>query len=233
MSPKRAPRIFVLNDDPSALEFLTTLLELQGCEARGYANSGRFLDAAARGAPDLLLIDLELPGIDGWAVLKLVKEHAELRSVPVILVSARYRDSQDVVRGLQAGADDYIQYPSPAEFIAARVQALLRRRAWRGGEPAADTLRLGELTVESDAHLVRLGGEEVSLTPLEFALLAYLLHNRNRVLTRGHILEHVWRSDAALTSRTVDKHVEQLRRKLGPVGRKIETVVRVGYRLRG
>lgn len=233
--PARAQkrRVSIIDDDESVLELLSTVLRFHGFAVDSFTTAGKFLDGLSKCKPDLLLLDLEWPGLGGWEFLKTMKENPELRAIPVILITGRYRSTKDVVRGLQLGADDYMTQPIQPEFLLARIEAILRRTSWKGADSAPETnLRAGPVVVDPDAHRVQVGGADVHLTHLEFDLLVYLLKHQNRVLTRGLVLEKVWKGDATMTTRTVDKHIEALRKKLGDFGRKIETVVGVGYVLR-
>lgn len=231
-SPGPVPRIAVVDDDDGAREHLRTALELHGYSVEAFSTPGTFLDSLSKHKPDAVLLDLQMPGVGGWEVLKAVKENPELRSVLVLLISGAYRNTKDLVRGLEMGADDYMTKPIPPDFLLARLEALLRRVAWRSDLAPVPRLRLGPLTIDEGEHTVRLNDQEVRLTPLEFELLAFMVQHPNRVLTRGLILEKVWKSEPSMNTRTVDKHVESLRKKLGAVGKKIDTVVGVGYVLR-
>ncbi len=224
-------RIAILDDDREVLEHLGNLLRLDGYDVDCFSSHGKFIDSLGQLVPHLLLLDIELPGMAGWQFLRMLKERPDTRALLVVLMSGKFRSSKNVTEGLKAGADDYLAYSVQPEFLAARIAALLRRAFWREGIAGPSHLTLGPLTIDSEAHVSLLDGQPLHLTPLEFNLLAFMVKNRNRVLTRGLILEKVWNSDSTITTRTIDKHIESLRRKLGALGTKIETVVNVGYKL--
>lgn len=234
-APASPYRISIVDDDESARDFLTATLRLYGYSVSAYETPGRFLDRVAEERPHLLLLDLDLPGgINGLSLLRSLREQPAFHSLLIVLVSGKHRDTKDVVLGLQHGADDYFTQPIQPEFLLARVGALLRRAIWRDNPDESEaSIRFGPLAIHSDSHVARLEDRDLRLTPLEFELLSYLVQHRNRVLTRGVLLESVWKADPSITTRTVDKHVEALRKKLGALGKKIETVIGIGYVLRG
>lgn len=222
--------VAVVDDDPELGDFLQVLLKSNGFMVALYPSPGRFLDSLGAVRPDLVVLDMQLPGMDGREVIRVLRSNPQTRGVFIIAISGEQRKTSDVVSGLQVGADEYLLKPLDSDMLLARIQALLRRG------PAApspeEELRAGSLAVLLESRQVRLNGREVRMTRLEFDLLVYFLRNSNRVLTRGLILQSVWGSDPGLSTRTVDKHVESLRRKLGAGRIHIETVVRVGYMLK-
>jgi len=227
-------KVAVVDDDEGFSDFLTALLSQAGHDVSVYGSAGRFLDSLEDGVPDLAVLDLQMPGLSGWALIRLLKDMEETRAMPVIAVSGQFLQSSHIVRVLGMGADEYFSKPLDGEVFLAQVAALFRRAvsAPLGISEPAQTLSVDDVSVDIPAHEVKVGGESVHLTPLEFDLLVHFLRNRNRVLTRGHILQHVWKSDPTQSTRTVDKRVEALRKKLGRLGRSIATVSGVGYCLR-
>ena len=224
-------RILVIEDEPNLALGLRANLEIEGHEV-AVAGTGEaaLVEAGAR-PPDLIILDLMLPGIDGYEVLSTLR--ARGMETPVLILSARAEEI-DRVRGFRAGADDYVTKPFGVMELLLRVQALLRR-----GNPAAPSPRsfwkIGDVEVDATRRLVRRKGEEVSLTPRAFELLVELLVNADRPLTRHELLRTVWGYDRSVTTRTVDAHIAELRRKLEPEAsdpRHILTVHKVGYRLR-
>jgi two-component system phosphate regulon response regulator PhoB len=223
-------RILVVDDEPDITALVAYHLAKAGFRVSTATNGPDALKAAKEECPDVVVLDLMLPGLSGYDVLTELRKRDETRDVGVILLTAR-RDEPDRIRGLSLGADDYLTKPfSPAE-LALRVQALLRRLA----APAVmqgSTLVADGLTVDRAAHRVALDGEELNLTATEYKLLVTLLERRGRVQSRPHLLETVWDAQPDIQTRTVDMHVQRLRTKLGEIGEMIETVRGFGYRFK-
>lgn len=222
--------ILVVDDEPDIVALVVHHLVQEGYRV-STANSGpTALKAAHEQRPDLVVLDLMLPGMSGYDVLAELRKDEETREMGVILLTAR-RDEPDRIRGLTLGADDYLTKPfSPAEMVL-RVQALLRRL---GAPPVATgaTVVVGGLVIDRSAHQVLLDGKELNLTATEYKLLLTLIERRGRVQSRAQLLEAVWEAQPDIQTRTVDMHVLRLRSKLGEVGEMIETVRGFGYRFR-
>lgn len=201
-------------------------LQNSGYETAEFEDGASFLRACAGGVPDLVLLDIMLPGEDGLNVLKKLRSSAATRAVPVILVTAKSAEL-DVVKGLDTGADDYIAKPFGILELISRVRALLRRAA--ADEAAEPVLRSGEIALDDEKRSVLVSGSPLSLTFKEFELLKYLLSNQGIVLSRDKIMDKVWGTEYEGESRTVDAHIKTLRQKLGEAGGKIRTVRNVGY----
>jgi DNA-binding response OmpR family regulator len=232
--------ILLADPDPALRGALGDALRREGYDVRPAADGAAALAVAQKTHPDLVLLAVMLPGVDGFEVCRRLRESDDrrLRTVPVLMCSAR-GDEVDRVVGLELGADDYVPKPVSQRELLARVRALLRRarRAADRAAGAADRpLTVGELEVDPVARIVRRAGREVPLRPREFDLLAFLLRHPARVFTRGQLLEHVWGAAGPVgDARTVDVHVRRLREKLERrPGRPalLETVHGVGYRLR-
>ena len=224
-------RILVIEDDPDIAMSLRLKLERDGgFEVVTATDGAAGLKLAVDRPPDLVLLDLNLPGLDGFEVCRLLRGAPATASTPVIMLTARISES-DRVAGLDLGADDYISKPfSPKEALA-RIRAVLRRSDRAAEVPAA--LADGALRIDVLSREAEIAGRAVSLTRKEFDLLVELIRQRGRVLTRERLLENVWGYDYPGETRTVDVHVRRLRQKLGtPVDERIETVVGVGYRYR-
>jgi two-component system, OmpR family, alkaline phosphatase synthesis response regulator PhoP len=224
-------RILVIEDDPDIALSLRLKLERDGgFEVRTAADGAAGLRMALERPPDLVLLDVNLPGMDGFEVCRQLRNDSATAATPVIMLTARI-DEADRVAGLDLGADDYITKPfSPKEALA-RIRAVLRRseRSVEGQEALAD----GALRIDVGARRAEVAGHEIALTRKEFDLLVELIRRRGRVLTRERLLETVWGYDYPGETRTVDVHVRRLRQKLGsPVDACVETVVGVGYRYR-
>jgi DNA-binding response OmpR family regulator len=193
-------------------------------------NSGdAALRAVADDLPDLMILDLNLPGVSGTDVCRLLRAQTPTRALPIIMLTARTSES-DRVTGLDLGADDYVTKPFSLRELSARVRAVLRRRQQGPDVAVAGTYRGRHLTADFDAVAVHVDGAPVRLTRREFELLQFLVANRNRVLSRDRLLERVWGFDRLVETRSVDVHVGRLRSKLGVAGGQIETVVGLGYR---
>jgi len=221
--------VLIVEDEPDIRQLIVFNLESEGFRCRTAANGLDALREVRSRIPDLVLLDLMLPGLDGREVCRRLRAGEATAALPIIMLTAR-ADEVDRVVGLEMGADDYVVKPfSPRELVA-RVRAVLRRA--RPGEGAAPMLSAGPLALDVARHVVTLHGRPLALTPKEFDLLHALLESAGRVLSREHLLRRVWgyaRADE-IESRTVDVHVRRLRAKLGDEGRRIATVKSVGYR---
>lgn len=225
-------RVLVVEDDEDIAFSLKYNLEKECGFVVEVARDGESgLRAAARAAPDLVILDLNLPGMDGLSVCRALRAHASTATLPIMMLTARVGESDTIV-GLELGADDYITKPFSMKEILARARAVLRRRDRPPGEPVAYSD--GTLSIDADAHIVLVDGRELALTRREFDLLAALVASRGRVLTRDQLLERVWGQAFYGETRTVDVHIRRLRKKLGePAAGSIETIIGVGYRFRG
>jgi DNA-binding response OmpR family regulator len=179
--------------------------------------------------PDLLILDLNLPGIDGAEVCRLLRARPATAALPIIMLTARTSED-DRVAGLDLGADDYVTKPFSLRELAARVRAVLRRRQSGPAAASMSIYRGARLVADFDAVTVTVDDQPVRLTRREYELLKFLVENRNRVLSRDRLLDRVWGYDQSVETRSVDVHVGRLRAKLGPAGAQIETVVGLGYK---
>ena len=220
--------IYCVEDDQGIRELIVYALGSSGFAARGFAESGSFWQAMAEEAPELVLLDVMLPGEDGISILKKLRAESRTRLLPVLMLTAKGSE-YDKVLGLDSGADDYVTKPFGVMELISRVKALLRR-SHQGKEPER-VLAAGGLSLNEDKHQVRADGQEVQLTLKEFELLRYLLENRDMALSRNRILETVWGFDFEGETRTVDMHIKTLRQKLGACGGLIQTVRGIGYKL--
>jgi DNA-binding response OmpR family regulator len=223
------PRVLVVEDETDIAQLIKHTLERSGDANVEIVGSG---DAALRAigetVPDLMILDLNLPMVDGTEVCRLVRARPATASLPIIMLTARTGEI-DRVSGLDLGADDYVTKPFSLRELAARVRAVLRRKP--GTRPSAMSLYRGkQLTADFDAVAVTVNGQPIRLTRREFELLKCLVENRNRVLSRDRLLERVWGYEQLVETRSVDVHVGRLRSKLGTAGGQIETVVGLGYR---
>lgn len=221
--------IYCVEDERNIRELIVYTLESSGLTARGFENGDAFFQGVRQEVPQLVLLDIMLPGDDGLEILKKLKGDTLTSDVPVILVTAKGSE-YDKVLGLDMGADDYIVKPFGMMELIARVKALLRRSR---KEKSVREYTMGDLVMQVDKHTVKVQGEEVLLTFKEFELLKYMLENPGIVLSRDQILEHIWGYEFAGETRTVDVHIRTLRKKLGPCQDMIETIRGVGYRMGG
>ncbi len=220
-------KILVVDDEPDALEVLGFKLREAGYTPLFAKDGHRALTAARDEKPDLIVLDLMLPEVDGLEVCKILRRDAATASIPVIMLTARATE-MDRVLGLELGADDYVTKPfSPRELVI-RIRKLLARSKL-AEEPAAQ-LRLGEIEIDVPRHTVRVAGLPVVLTATEFRLLEILARRRGRVQSRDRLLQDVWGYENPIDSRTVDTHMRRLREKLGESAGQLETVRGVGYR---
>jgi two-component system phosphate regulon response regulator PhoB len=223
-------RVLVVDDEPDITALVAYHLAKAGYRVSTAANGPEALKSAREERPDIVILDVMLPGVSGYDVLAELRRQEETREVGVILLTAR-RDEPDRIRGLSLGADDYLTKPfSPAE-LALRVSALLRRLA-APAVAGGSTLAAGPISIDRSAHRVTVDGKEIELTATEFKLLLTLVERRGRVQSRPQLLETVWEAQPDIQTRTVDMHVQRLRTKLGEAGQLIETARGFGYRFR-
>lgn len=223
--------IYCVEDERNIRELIVYTLETSGFEARGFSDGAQFFKGMEEKKPDLILLDIMLPGEDGMEILKKLKRNSDTDHIPVIMVTAKGAE-YDKVLGLDTGADDYIAKPFGMMEFVARVKAVLRRSN-KAIQQSGREYTAGKLKVQVDQHRVMVDDNPVALTLKEFEVLRYLLKNRGIVLTRNQLLEHIWGYDFDGETRTVDVHIRTLRQKLGEAGEMIETVRGVGYRIGG
>lgn len=221
--------IFCVEDDSNIRELVVYTLETTGMEARGFDDGKEFMKALETDIPELVLLDIMLPGEDGMEILKKLKNSARTKNIPVIMVTAKGAE-YDKVKGLDSGADDYVTKPFGMMELISRIKAVLRRST-SASQAQEDVLTLGDIIIHTKKHEVTAQGEVVNLTLKEYELLKRLMKNPNIVMTRDCLLEDIWGYDFDGETRTVDVHVRTLRQKLGDCGEKIETVRGVGYRM--
>ena len=223
-------RLLVVDDEPNIRELLSTSLRFAGFEVHTAADGHEALAQAEKVRPDLLVLDVMMPGMDGFDVTRRLRQRG--RDVPVLFLTAR-DDLSDRVAGLTVGGDDYVTKPFSLEEVVARIRAILRRTG-AGADPAAGRLVFEDLELDEDSHEVRRGATTIDLSPTEFKLLRYLMLNPNRVLSKAQILDHVWNYDFNGEAGIVESYISYLRRKIDGDGRAplIHTRRGVGYVLR-
>jgi len=226
MAGKGQQTVLVVEDEASIASFVALYLKNAGFTVRTATNGGEALAQVNAQLPDLIVLDLMLPDIDGIEICKRVRQRSD---VPILMLTARDEDVDKII-GLEVGADDYLTKPFNPRELVARVKAILRRAAPERRELESAVLRHGDLTIDAGRREAKVGDEEIQLAPKEFDLLWELLDHRGLVLTRDQLLERVWGYTFAGDTRTVDVHVRQLRRKLGDAS-PIVTVWGVGYKV--
>jgi phosphate regulon transcriptional regulator PhoB len=222
-------RVLIVEDEPDIRALVVHHLKREGYQVSAASSGEEALRQVQAAPPDLVLLDLMMPAMDGLEVCRRLRQDPATAMLPIVMLTAK-GDEVDRVVGLEIGADDYVVKPFSPKELLARVRAVLRRS---GPAAGAAPLRLGALVIDLGTHTVSVGGLALALTPKEFDLLRALVEARGRVLSREFLLDRVWGYSRAseIESRTVDVHIRRLRVKLGPEGRRILTVKSVGYRL--
>ena len=221
--------IWCVDDDNTIRDIEVYTLTQTGFEAKGFADGISMLEALKTEKPELIVLDIMLPGKDGVEVLKEIRSNPETRKIPVIMATAKGTE-MDKIQGLDTGADDYLVKPFGVMEMVSRIKAVLRRCEPDGKE---EVLSIGEITLSDKEHLVTVNGEKVVLTFKEFEILKLFMQSPGIVFSRDKLLSEVWGIDYLGESRTVDMHIKTLRQKLGDAGSHIETVIGVGYKMEG
>ncbi len=224
-------KILIVEDDSNIIELLTYNLGQAGFDVHAVLDGAEALQRAAEDVPDLIILDLLLPKIEGLEVCRLLKRDRHTATIPIIMLTAKSEEVDRIV-GLELGADDYIAKPFSPREVVLRVRAVLRRIAANNGEPS-NQIEVDGLTINLDKHLVRSAEGEIDLTATEFKMLTLFAKAPGRVFTRSVLMDAIWGQEYYGVDRTVDTHVSRLRRKLGRFGERIETVHGVGYKFAG
>lgn len=221
--------IWCVDDDNTIRDIEVYTLTQTGFEAKGFADGISMLEALKTEKPELIVLDIMLPGKDGVEILKGIRSNPETRKIPVIMATAKGTE-MDKIQGLDTGADDYLVKPFGVMEMVSRIKAVLRRCE---PDEKEEVLSIGEITLSDKEHLVTVNGEKVVLTFKEFEILKLFMSNPGIVFSRDKLLSKVWGIDYLGESRTVDMHIKTLRQKLGDAGALIETVIGVGYKMEG
>ncbi len=221
--------IWCVDDDNTIRDIEVYTLTQTGFEAKGFSDGISMLEALKTEKPELIVLDIMLPGKDGVEVLKEIRQSPETRKIPVIMATAKGTE-MDKIQGLDTGADDYLVKPFGVMEMVSRIKAVLRRCE---PDEKEEILSIGEITLSDKEHLVTVNGEKVVLTFKEFEILKLFMSNPSIVFSRDKLLSEVWGVDYLGESRTVDMHIKTLRQKLGDAGSRIETVIGVGYKMEG
>ncbi|MBI4061120.1 MAG: response regulator transcription factor [Elusimicrobia bacterium] len=222
------PRIALVEPDAGLARGLTALLKGQGYAVSRYPTLGRFFDAMRGRRPNAVLMNMQLQGMEGREILRALRANPGTRAMLLIGISENARSKDEVVAAFTAGADEYFFKPLEEDLLVVRLRSLLARKPARAEE---EVFRHGRITVCPASHACTVAGRGVRLTRLEFELLLQFIRNPQRVLTRGNLIDSLWRGDVTAGGRAVDRHISALRAKLGSGGRLLETVVGAGYRL--
>jgi two-component system OmpR family response regulator len=222
------PKILIVDDEPNIRDLLTTSLRFAGFRVQAVANGASAISAVLANEPDLIILDVMLPDMNGFSVTKRLREAGY--TSPILFLTAK-DDTQDKITGLTVGGDDYVTKPFSLDEIVARIKAILRRTAVAEEE---SVIKAGEIVMDQDTHEVRIGDTAIELSPTEFKLLRYLMQNPNRVLSKAQILDHVWEYDFNGDAGIVESYVSYLRRKLDQFSAEplIQTKRGFGYMLR-
>ena len=219
--------IWCVDDDNTIREIEVYTLEQTGYKARGFADGISMMEALKQEIPELIVLDIMMPGMDGIEVLRTLRSESKYKNIPVIMATAKGTE-MDKIGGLNSGADDYLVKPFGVMEMVARVKAVLRRTA---KETSTEDVVIGGITLKEDEHKVIVDGRKVELTHKEFEMLRIFMKNPNLVFSRDKLMNKIWGTDYMGESRTVDMHIKTLRKKLGNCGGQIKTVIGVGYRL--
>lgn len=222
-------RILVIEDDPGMANLTKTVLVGQGFRVRSATTAEEALDMIRRDLPDLVIMDIQLPGLSGLKLCEILKSEPRTASLPIMFLTVEKGDLAKV-HGLDIGADDYLTKPFSSRELVARVRALLRRVQYAGAP--VKQFKMKGLTVDLDRHEITLRGKPIPLRRKEYELLVLFLQKRGRILTKEFLTERIWKDEAIVTSNTLNVHIKNLRRKLGPYKDWIETVVGEGYKLK-
>jgi len=220
-------KVFIVEDEPDLRDTLTYNFENEGFTVKSFSNGESFLESLSKNKPNLVILDLMLPGISGLDVCRELRSDDNFNDIAVVMLTAKSEEIDRIV-GFELGADDYVTKPFSVRELILRVKVLLKKRLENSANE--QILAFGPITMNLDAHDVVVDGENINLTALEFKLLKHLLNRKGRVQTRDQLLGDVWGYSSEVTTRTVDTHIKRLREKLGKPGDLIQTIRGVGYR---
>lgn len=225
----KGKRILVVDDEKDIVRLLEYNLKKEGYEVLTAATGEEGLKAAVSGRPDLVILDIMLPVLDGFEVCKNLRANPKTAALPVLMLTAKGSETDEVV-GLEIGADDYVTKPFKISVLLTRIKKLLQRS--KAPAPPAASMKAGALELDPEKQKVRVKGKEVPLTTLEFRILSFMMKNPGKVYTRNQLLDGAWKHEAFVVDRTVDVHIKSIRKKLGPGADCIETVHGSGYRFK-
>jgi two-component system phosphate regulon response regulator PhoB len=224
-------KILVVEDDRDIAELIEYNLRQEKYATEVVTTGTQAVNRALRTQPDVIILDLMLPEMDGLEVCRILKSDQRTKHIPVLMLTAKGSEVDRIV-GFEVGAEDYLTKPFSPRELALRIKAIVRRVKASDVKEEKPTLSFGTIRVDPSRFQVTVGKEEIKLTAIEFKLLHYLITTKGRVASRDSLLDHVWGYDSILTTRTVDTHVKRLRAKMGRAGKYVETIRGVGYRFR-
>jgi DNA-binding response OmpR family regulator len=220
--------IAIVDDEDDIRELVSVNLKKSGFKTKEFSDADSLIKSLSKSMPDLIILDIMMPGTDGIETVKILKKDDRYSSIPVIMLTAK-NDEPEKVLGLEIGADDYVTKPFSPRELAARVKAVLRRKVKI--EEKAELVELGPVIMDMDKHEVSVKGKKIELTATEFNILHILAMKKERVLSREQILDNLWGSEKTVVDRTIDVHIKHLRTKLGTAGKMIKNIRGVGYKI--
>jgi two-component system phosphate regulon response regulator PhoB len=229
MATETGKRILIVDDEPDVTELVSYKLRREGYEVAVINDPLQIMGKAREFNPDLFILDIMMPELDGLKICRMIRADNKLRGVPIIFLTAR-GEVEDRIKGLESGADDYISKPFDTKELTLRI-ALIFKRASNEGRSESREVSIGKIVLNDELHVVKLDGKQLDLTATEFKLLKLLMQRKGRVQTRENLLVNVWNYDTDTETRTVDTHIRRLREKLGSEAGLVETVRGVGYRM--
>lgn len=229
MSEQRPRKILVIDDEPDVTDLVAYHLRAIGCQVETVTNASSSIGVARSLLPDLVILDIMMPDLNGTQICRILRADPKLKNVPIVFLTAKAEES-DRIAGFEVGCDDYICKPFSIKELVLRVQSILRRTA-DGAPEQTRRLQVGRIVVDIDRHEATVHDRPLELTATEFKLLRLLMERRGRVQTREHLLINVWNYETEIETRTVDTHIRRLREKLGSEADRIETIRGVGYRM--
>ncbi|MEZ5274992.1 MAG: response regulator transcription factor [Opitutaceae bacterium] len=223
-------RILIVDDEADVTDLLTYHLRAKGFDAQSINNPNQIMDYARTFSPDLVILDVMMPELNGIQICRMLREDRKLKRIPIIFLSAR-TEEEDRIQGLEVGGDDYICKPFSPKELVLRVQSIFRRMDEGEGAEELKQLQVGRIFIDVEHHQVRVGDQPIELTATEFKLLKALMERKGRVQPRDQLLLKVWKYETEIETRTVDTHIRRLREKIGSEAGLIETIRGVGYRM--
>lgn len=226
-----AKKILIVDDEQDILDLLEFNLATEGYEIKTATDGEKAIELSESYKPDLIILDIMLPGKDGWEVIRELRKNEETEDIPVIFLTAKDSEIDEVV-GLELGAEDYIIKPISIRKLQARIKRVIRSSEQRVKKEENQIIKIGDVQIDPASHQVKVSGQSIILTKKEFSILTFLAKRPGRVITREILLDEIWGNDVIIIDRTIDVHIRKIREKLGPKYQNlIETIKGVGYRL--
>lgn len=220
--------VAIVDDEDDIRELVSINLKKAGFKIKEYSDADLLIKSLSKAVPDLIILDLMMPGTDGLEACKIIKKDSRYSSIPIIMLTAK-ADEADKVVGLELGADDYVTKPFSPRELTARVKAVLRRKITASEKP--EIMEIGGITIDLQKHEVQVKGKKTELTATEFRILQLLTSKKEHVLSREQLLDNLWGNEKVVVDRTIDVHIKHLREKLGTAGKMIKNIRGVGYKI--